>query len=97
MSTDTKTAFERAMESLHPQITPIASRQPALNPAPHHVSPAVLEFRLQQVTQERDELVACLTRTLNWLSSYPGGGTLGPNGPYEQARALLAKIGPEKG
>lgn len=35
-------------------------------------------------------LLAALNRTLNWLASYPGGGTLGPDGPYEQARAAIA-------
>ncbi|MBU0752380.1 MAG: hypothetical protein KJ787_13990 [Gammaproteobacteria bacterium] len=43
--------------------------------------------------QQRDELVAALERTLSWLTSYPGGGTMGPSGPYEQARAALAKVG----
>lgn len=37
------------------------------------------------------DLLAALERTLNWLSSYPGGGTLGQDGPYEQARAAIAK------
>lgn len=36
------------------------------------------------------ELQAALERTLSWLTSYPGGGTMGPTGPYEQARAALA-------
>lgn len=36
------------------------------------------------------DLLAALERSLDWLSSYPGGGTLGPNGPYEQARAAIA-------
>lgn len=37
------------------------------------------------------DLYAALERTLNWLSSYPGGGPMGPNGPYEQARAALSR------
>ena len=37
------------------------------------------------------DLLAALERTLNWLSSYPGGGTLRPLGPYEQARAAIAR------
>ncbi|MDO8705380.1 MAG: hypothetical protein Q7J84_10585 [Sulfuricaulis sp.] len=34
-------------------------------------------------------LLAALVRSLSWLSSYPGGGTLYKNGPYEQARAAI--------
>jgi hypothetical protein len=37
------------------------------------------------------ELLEALERTLNWLASYPGEGTMGIDGPYEQARAALAK------
>jgi hypothetical protein len=37
------------------------------------------------------ELYEALERTMNWLASYPGGGTMGIDGPYEQARAALAK------
>jgi len=37
------------------------------------------------------ELLEALQRTLNWLTSYPGEGTMGPDGPYEQARAAIAK------
>lgn len=37
------------------------------------------------------ELLAALERTLSWLTSYPGGGTMGPTGPYEQARAAITK------
>lgn len=37
------------------------------------------------------ELLAALQRTLNWLTSYPGGGTMGKTGPYEQARAAIEK------
>ena len=43
---------------------------------------------------ERDSLRAALQRTLSWMTSYPGEGTLGPQGPYEQARAALAGIEP---
>lgn len=48
--------------------------------------------RIVQCVNAHDELVAALRRSLGWLSSYPGGGTLGENGPYEQARAALAKV-----
>ena len=48
MSSDTRTPFERAL----------ASRLIA-QPAPH-VSPAVLEFRVQQLEAERAELIAAL-------------------------------------
>jgi hypothetical protein len=37
------------------------------------------------------ELYEALERTLNWLASYPGEGAMGIGGPYEQARAALAK------
>jgi hypothetical protein len=37
------------------------------------------------------DLLAALERTLNWLTSYPGEGALGPDGPYYQARAAIAK------
>jgi hypothetical protein len=37
------------------------------------------------------ELYEALERALNWLSSYPGQGTMGIDGPYEQARSALAK------
>ncbi len=37
------------------------------------------------------ELLSALQRTLNWLSGYPGGGTMAPYGPYEQAREAIAK------
>lgn len=39
-----------------------------------------------------DHLVAALERTLSWLSSYPAEAALGKEGPYEQARAALAKV-----
>ena len=43
--------------------------------------------------QERDDaLVAALRRSLNWLSSYPGGCALGA---YDEARAALDAV--EKG
>ena len=51
----------------------------AANPA------AILELLAQ-----RDELLAALERTMSWLASYPGGGPLRPDGPYEQARAAIA-------
>lgn len=38
------------------------------------------------------ELYAALERTLNWLSSYPAEACMGVDGPYEQARAALAKV-----
>jgi hypothetical protein len=34
------------------------------------------------------ELLAVLQRSLNWLSSYPGGGA---DGCYDQARAAIAR------
>lgn len=34
------------------------------------------------------DLLAALRRSLNWLSSYPGGGALGA---YDEARAAIAK------
>jgi hypothetical protein len=37
-----------------------------------------------------DDVVTALSRALNWLSSYPGGGALDV---YNQARAALAKAG----
>lgn len=37
------------------------------------------------------ELLAALERTLNWLASYPGQAAIGPGGPYDQARAAIAK------
>ena len=40
-------------------------------------------------------LQVALERTLSWLTSYPGGGTMGPTGPYEQARAALARCTPQ--
>lgn len=43
-----------------PNVTPLASRQPG-QPA-RHISPDVLEFRLQQVIAERDELVIALEK-----------------------------------
>lgn len=46
-----------------------------------------------KVRDAAQDLAAALERTLNWLASYPGGGTLGPNGAYEQARAALKKAG----
>lgn len=36
-----------------------------------------------------DALVAALRRSLNWLSSYPGGGALGA---YDEAKAALAAV-----
>lgn len=40
-----------------------------------------------------DELVAAMTETLSWLSSYPGEGALKA---YNQARAALAKVAEAK-
>jgi len=37
------------------------------------------------------ELLAALERCLSWLTSYPGGTTMTPTGPYEQARKAIAK------
>jgi hypothetical protein len=37
------------------------------------------------------ELLEALERCLSWLTSYPGGGTMGPKGPYEQARAAITR------
>ena len=37
------------------------------------------------------ELLAALERTLNWLASYKGGGTMNAGGPYEQACAAINK------
>lgn len=37
------------------------------------------------------DLLEALERTLSWLTSYKGEGTMGPNGPYEQARAAISK------
>lgn len=48
------------------------------------------EFIVKSVNSH-DELVAALQRSLSWLASYPGGG--GVVGPYEQAKAALAKVG----
>ena len=43
------------------------------------------------------DLLEALQRTLSWLTSYPGGGTLEPNGVYEQARrAISMAIGSSK-
>lgn len=39
------------------------------------------------------EMLAALERTLNWLSSYPGGNA---EGTYQQARAAIAKATGEK-
>ena len=36
------------------------------------------------------DLLEALERTLSWLTSYPGGGTLEPDGVYEQARKAIA-------
>ena len=43
------------------------------------------------VASQRLELLEALERTLSWLTSYPGEGALSPTGPYEQARAAIAK------
>lgn len=59
------------------------------------ISPAIAEFAAgesERLLEVNAELVAALARTLNWLTSYPGEGTMGKNGPYEQARAALAKV-----
>lgn len=44
---------------------------------------------------EREQMAEALKRTLSWLSSYPGGGPMGPTGPYEQARAALVSWEPQ--
>lgn len=41
------------------------------------------------------KLLAALRDCLSWLTSYPGGGPLRPDGPYEKARAALAEAEPE--
>ncbi|MES2950246.1 MAG: hypothetical protein V4858_17015 [Pseudomonadota bacterium] len=56
------------------------------------VQPANIRKVLQLIAArdaEIEELKAALERTLSWMTSYPGGGPMGPNGPYEQARAAL--------
>lgn len=53
-------------------------------------NPAVILELLAQ----RDELLAALERTMSWLASYPGGGPLRPDGPYEQARSAIARVTP---
>lgn len=37
------------------------------------------------------EMLAALERAISWLASYPGGGTLQEGGPYDQARAAIAR------
>jgi hypothetical protein len=37
------------------------------------------------------DLYAALERSLSWLTSYQGEAATGKDGPYEQARAALAK------
>ena len=37
------------------------------------------------------EMLEALKRTLSWLSSYPGEAAVGPDGPWEQARAAIAR------
>lgn len=37
------------------------------------------------------DLYEALERTLSWLAGYQGGACLRPDGPYDQARAALAK------
>ena len=37
------------------------------------------------------DLLAALERSLNWLASYPGGGTLSRTGPLNQAHQAIAK------
>lgn len=51
-------------------------------------SPANAEFIVRSCNAH-DALVEALERTLTWLTSYQGHGTMGPDGPYEQARAAL--------
>lgn len=48
----------------------------------------------RQLAEQRAELLEALKRTLSWLTSYPGGGTMGKDGPYEQARAAIANASP---
>lgn len=87
------------------RVTAIASRQPAINPARHQVSPAVLEFRLQQVTVERDELAALVLVLRDGINRIMMRATILPGDEaarecahiFVEARALLAKIGPGKG
>lgn len=45
----------------------------------------------RQLADQRAELLAALERTLSWLTSYPGSGAMGKTGPYEQARAAIAR------
>lgn len=44
--------------------------------------------KIEQLEAENAALRKALTRTLSWLTSYPGGGALGA---YEEARAALAE------
>lgn len=44
---------------------------------------------LRALEANRQMLVQALERNLSWLTSYPGGGTMGANGPYEQSRTAL--------
>lgn len=55
-----------------------------------HGDPARIEADARLIAAAPDMLEA-LTRSLNWLCSYPGGGTLRPGGPVEQARGAIAK------
>ena len=42
------------------------------------------------------DLYAALERTLSWLTSYQGSGSMADHGPYNQARAALAKARGER-
>lgn len=46
---------------------------------------------MERLSRINADLLAALERTLSWLSSYPGGGTLREGGPYDQARTAIAK------
>lgn len=52
---------------------------------------APLRKRITELEQRVQELEDALQRCLSWLTSYPGKAALGKNGPYDQARAVLAK------
>ena len=81
MSTDTRTPFERAL----------ASRLIA-QPAPH-VSPAVLEFRVQQLEAERAELISQLAIMTEQCEHWSPVDGIKAQRQIKDARALLAKLG----
>ena len=60
--------------------------------SPHVEREAAAQAKSLADERRIQELEAALRRTLDWLASHPGEGTMRKGGPYEQARAALGDV-----